>query len=199
MTETPLRSSFIVNTALGDGVVRRRRDISGRAYSEREQRFHENLRRALAEGFDEVIVVGSIPPGMPEGVRGVETPPIFRSRTDALWFRELGARYSTGDLLIFSHDDHEIPEGFLQLLKEELPFDILVPKRLSLSGAELNNGQRDDYMGGHVLAMRRGVWAEVPWNVVETEWWDVTLTRLWREKGFEIRWSEGVSVTDFLE
>lgn len=185
-----MRISLIYNTACMDKVVRERNNHYRQAsYAEREELLSKALRGVT--GFDEVIVAGTFKEG--DGYRYVPVTPYVRDRRDALWQREWGARYSTGDILVFSHDDHELGEGFAETLREMLdePWDLLVPQRRhSKTQEKLENGEAAGYMGGHALVMRRWLWAEVPWVSVDTEWWDVTMTRLWEEAGGRIVWTD---------
>ena len=71
--------------------------------------------------------------------------------------------------------------------------DILVPRRVHLkTKASLNNGRDDDYMGGHLYAMRRWIWASLPLTSAPDEYWDVFLTPKWRELGARIAWTDDI-------
>ena len=108
----------------------------------------------------------------------------------------MGARHATGDVLVFCHDDHVPDSHSVEILRNHYGYnmhqnDLLIPKRLhAITGEELNNGQADDYMGGHCLAMHRSLWAEVPWTSTDLIFWDVTMTRLWREAGANLIWHD---------
>ncbi|MGO9836801.1 MAG: hypothetical protein ACLP1X_21620 [Polyangiaceae bacterium] len=155
----------------------------------------EILPRSL--GFDEVIVVGIYPASIADrfpGVRFVAVPSQRRNRWDALFQREVGARFATGDVLVFCHDDHAPGEGFARYL-HELPsdVDILVPKRIHLkTGLVLNNGEADGYMGGHCYAMRRWIWASVSLTLAPDEYWDTFLTPMWKNVGARIAWTDDI-------
>ena len=43
-------------------------------------------------------------------------------------------------------------------------------------------------MGGHCLVMKRWLWAEVPWTLLDTEYWDVPMTREWKKVGGKLLW-----------
>ena len=186
--------SLIINTACKDPAVAGASNMyrSG-SYGARYGILKDRVLPAVTTaGFDEVIVCGVFEPG--EGYRYVPMQPRWRDRRDALHQRDLGASYATGDLLVFCHDDHTPAPGFVEVLQQialDPDWDLLVPKRLhALTSAELENGRALDYMGGHCLVMKRWLWAEVPWTSVNTEWWDVSLTRLWREAGAKIIWND---------
>lgn len=183
--------SVIVNTACLDPSPGSNPHRSA-AYAERQRLLEEEVLPSILGRFDEIIVAGIYKPG--GGYQYVEVPPYERSRVDALIQREQGARHATGDILIFCHDDHALGKGFRdQLLSEPEPWDLVIPKRRhAKTGATLNNGRDENYMGGHALAMKRWLWAEVPWTSVSTEFWDTTMTRLWREAGATLRWSENL-------
>lgn len=194
--------SLIINTAAKDPAVLGGNPFRKTAYTERYNLLKNTVLPAvLTEGFDEVIVCGVFEEG--DGYKYVPMKPMRRDRRDALHQRDLGAAYATGDLLVFCHDDHVPgPGGFVKTLKDldlanDPPWDLLVPQRLhGVTGAELNNGRADNYMGGHCLVMRRWLWAEVPWTSVDTEWWDCSLTRVWRETGAEIVWTDALTHLD---
>jgi hypothetical protein len=146
-------------------------------------------------GFDEVVVAGEFPSQLKERfphVRFVAVPSQRRDRWDALFQREAGARFVTGDILVFCHDDHAPGEGLAEYLRKMAPtVDILVPKRVHLrTRAVLNNGRADGYMGGHCYAMRRWIWASVSLTVAPDEYWDIYLTSIWKDLGAKIQWTE---------
>ncbi len=193
------RISLIFNTASKDPAVQGGNPFRATPYSVRYALFKDKiLLPSLEMGFDEVIVCGVFEAG--EGYTYVPMKPMRRDRRDALHQRDLGGAYATGDLLVFCHDDHLPGPGFVEELKQlnvDTSWDLLVPKRLhGITGAELNNGRADNYMGGHCLVMCRQLWAEVPWTSVDTEWWDTSLTRLWREAGARIVWTDALTHLD---
>lgn len=197
------KTSLIFNTACMDPLVRSSKNFWRTAsYGDRVEVLKETIK--CAEGFDEIIVAGTFEPG--EGYQYVEVQPRFRDRRDALYQREFGARYSTGDVLVFCHDDHRPGEDFCDKLlqvylcinrteqekeswKEYTDWDLLIPERRHLVTDEiLNNGKEKGYMGGHCLVMKRWLWAEVPWIMLDTEYWDISMTRLWKEAGAKLLW-----------
>jgi len=193
--------SLIINTASMDPIVAAQSNMFRRSrYGDRV----ENVRRLAKVAGDagvEVIVAGNFEEG--DGYTYVELEPGYRDRRDALWQREMGARYSTGDVLIFCHDDHSLDAEFVNVLRRrylqqsQQEWDLIVPKRIHNDMVtELNNGKDEDYMGGHALVMKRWLWARVPWMSVNTEWWDTTMTRLWREAGGRIVWVDDLVHVD---
>lgn len=188
-----MRLSLIINTCAGDPLAGEPK-YGKRSYRQRGELLRDEiLPAARLQDWDEILVVGQFEPG--EGYKYVMQDPIFRDRRDALWQRELGARSSTGDIMCFNHDDHAW-QGDINLLRVPAKWDILVPRRIDKAGGALNNGRLQGYMGGHCLAMRRSLWARVPWTTVDTEWWDITLTRIWREEGGHIEWTDDLTHVD---
>jgi hypothetical protein len=190
------RISLVVNTAAGDP-----RSAGGHnpfrsaRYAERRRLLREEVLPAAFEaGLDEVLVAGVWEDG--EGYRYVPVAPRRRDRADGLQQREVGARHATGDILVFSHDDHALGADFgptLRGLAADPTWSLLVPRRVhAITGADLENGRKEGYMGGHVLVMRRWLWAAVPWTSVDTEFWDVPLTHRWRGAGGEIRFEDSL-------
>ena len=189
MTE---RISVIVNTCANDPLAGSRSNPYRRSpYSHRADLLRTKILPAIiSQEPDELLVVGQWEEG--EGWRYIHLPPTTRDRSEALRQREMGLRLSTSPILIFSHDDHMLGEGFIQTVRERYAgddrWDLLVPRRIHhLTGEELENGRKDGYMGGHVLVMRRRLCAQVPWDVCVSEYWDVPMTSLWKEHG-EIWW-----------
>lgn len=186
-----MRVSLIINTAVT--TAKGGNPFRSSSYADREA----GLERIIDEGVPEAvekIVAGSYKPN--DGFTYLEVPPLYGDRRDALVQREMGARLSTGDILVFTHDDHlpnfhasDIPDG---------EWDILVPKRVhGIDGRDLPNGQEQDYMGGHTLIMRREAWVRVPWlAVVPERCWDLPMTRLWREAGLKIEWTDDIISVD---
>jgi len=209
------KTSLIINTACMDPLVRPNvNPYRSETYATRKDLILETVSKLKGQ-YDEIIIAGTFEPG--DGYTYIEVYPHYRDRRDALYQREYGARHSSGDVLVFCHDDHTPAEDFaLQLrrhylegyacnLTDDAPnpdckcgkwhrppeWDLIIPKRIhGLTGEELNNGKADDYMGGHCLVMRRSLWAEVSWLSVDTEFWDVSMTRLWREAGGILLWSD---------
>lgn len=193
-----MRISCVINTAASDPWVHGRNPHRVAGYSSRYDLLTKRvLPAAVEQDFDEVIVVGTFEEG--EGYRYLELPPRHRDRRDALAQREHGARHATGDLLVFSHDDHALAPDFVYTLRTKHAggeWDLLVPRRVhGITGATLNNGFEDaplkqSYMGGHALVMRRWLWAAVPWTSCDTEYWDTSMTRLWQEAGGRLAFAQ---------
>jgi hypothetical protein len=186
--------SLIINTACADSVVGKKASPAHNALYEARQEILRKETIPRAKDFDEVIVAGVFPDEFRKEfprVRFVPVPPQKRDRWDALLQRDVGARFATGDVLVFCHDDHAPGETLPDLCRNLYPeVDILVPKRIHLAtGEEINNGREQGYMGGHCYAMRRWIWAEVPLTSAPDEYWDIYLTPVWQKAGARIVWT----------
>lgn len=187
-----MRTSLIINTACGDPMAQ---EVPTRAALYKDR--YEYLKRIVNEFgpvCDEVIVAGKIPDGKLDGVhKYIELVGGYGDRRDALLQREMGARASTGDALIFTHDDH-LPQWSRPDIEAECnnEWDILVPARVHGVTAELlNNGREAGYMGGHTLVMRRDLWISIPWtSVVPARCWDLPMTNVWQKAGATIAFSD---------
>lgn len=163
-------------------------------YAHRRTLLHDGVLSWAHEEFDEVIVAGTFEKG--DNYQYVEVQPRFRDRRDALYQREFGARYTTGNILVFCHDDHAPAEDFGQTLEEQYSgalqeWDLLIPQRKHpLTDEILNNGKDAGYMGGHCLVMKRWLWAEVPWTILDTEYWDIPMTREWKKAGAILNYAD---------
>jgi len=193
-----VRTSLIINTSCGDpdaGHVPTRAAL----YADR----YEYVKRIVSEFgpvCDELIIAGKLPEGELDGVdRYIEIVSGYGDRRDALLQREMGARVSTGDALIFTHDDH-LPRWTRQDCEGQwdLPWDILVPERRhAITDELLNNGRDQGYMGGHTLVMRRALWVAIPWtSVVPARCWDLPMTNVWRKNGATIAFSDILKSVD---
>lgn len=187
-----MKISLILNTACMDPVAAAKHNTYREAdYMSRIDMLAETIE--LAQDFDEIIVAGNYKVGT--GYKYVEVLPHQHNRSDGLVQREVGARHSIGDILVFCHDDHRPSNIFAETCIDHYlngnESDLLIPKRIhGVTDEELNNGKADDYMGGHCLVMHRSLWAEVPWTMTAMTFWDVSMTRLWREAGANLIWHD---------
>jgi len=206
-----MRVSYIINTcALDPHTNTFRNPYRTAGYVERAALLRNRiLPAAMEQYFDEIIVAGVFEHGT--GYQYVPVAPRYRDRRDALVQREMGARHATGDVLVFGHDDHALVANFHRQLEDynkrrqtsharHLAWDLLIPKRIhGITGATLNNGQYskpEPMMGGHVLVMKRWLWAECPWTSVDTEWWDTSMTRLWKAAGGKLVYADDLQHID---
>ena len=152
--------------------------------------------------FDEIIVVGEFVEG--PGYKYVHSPSTHFSCIDALEQRQRGFEASTGDILIFTHDDHFLDYTFGARLKAMLPFpegvEIVLPQRRRRTFEDyqiLNNGRDNGYLGGHVVLGTRRAFEIVPWGDVEkVHEWDRAMTHLVATRGVEARWTEDLWAWD---
>ena len=190
-----MKISLILNTACMDPIVASRSNTyRGKNYCSRADMLKETISIVQDDGWDEIIVAGNYKPG--DGYNYIEVLPATRTRADGLIQREVGARHSIGDILVFCHDDHRPHHSMPRILRKHYGWgknknDLLIPRRYhGITGELLNNGQRDNYMGGHCLVMHRSLWAQVPWTMTDMIFWDCVMTRLWREAGANLIWHD---------
>ena len=195
MAGTMPRVSIVINTACADPFSQDRGSPAhGLPYKRRiEILKDETIPRS--KDFDDIIVAGSYPESLPRLFPHVRFVPVMgekHDRWDALLQRETGARYASGGVIVFCHDDHAPGENLADICRALPPkVDILVPKRIHMkTGQEINNGREEGYMGGHCYAMRRWILAEVPLTTAPDEFWDIWLTPVWRKKGANIVWTD---------
>ena len=159
--------------------------------------------------FSEVIVVGEWEPGW--GYIYIEVPSERFSCVDALTQRQAGFERSTGDWVVFQHDDHLL-ENVKDMLHGKISLftgaDVIVPARYTrlrdvngeklLSGEPSDKGKnREGYISGHCAIYRREVLEVCPWSdVKEIFEWDVEHTAQIREAGFKIEWSNALRCYD---
>ena len=182
------------------------------------------LPAALADPtFSEVIVVGEWEPG--DGYIYIESPSEHFSCVDALAQRQAGFERSTGDWVVFQHDDHLLKNPIVDYDEEtalhkiyriKQKFDVLIPARYTrlrdVNGERLFNGApitgpgdassavnpfSKGYISGHCAIYRREVLEKCPWGGVEkVHTWDIEHTKQIRDAGFTIEWSDALRVYD---
>jgi len=192
-----MKISLILNTSCMDPHANKSHNPWRKAiYADRINTLAVTINKAADDAWHEVIVAGNYEEGT--SYKYVPVQPVCRNRADALVQREQGARYATGDVLVFCHDDHRPAAGFAKLLSDKyanVEWDLLIPQRIhAVTNEVLANGKDDSpngsYMGGHCLVMKRWLWAEVPWNSTQTEYWDHSMTRLWRNAGAQLVYAD---------
>ena len=191
-----MKTSLIINTAAGDPRIAGESNPWRRhTYGDRVSMVHKIVKECA--DFDEIIVAGVFEPSAEGLYTSVNIPQQYGDRRDALLQREIGARHATGDILVFTHDDHLPVFGKKRKWKTE-DWDILVPKRVhGVTGEELTNGKAEGYMGGHTLCMKREAWAAVPWvTAIPPRSWDIPMTRIWLEAGLKIVWTDELTSVD---
>lgn len=209
---TEQRVTYVLNTASKDPWVHGKNPHRQADYRSRYDLVKQYILPAILEQeFDEVIVAGCFEEG--EGYCYIPVAPRCRDRRDALWQREIGARHATGDILVFGHDDHAPGKMFHGNLRMHMlgrnaarpdapEWDLIVPRRIhGVTQAVLNNGFEDgpgktSYTGGHIMVLKRWLWATVPWTSVNSEFWDCTQSRLWEEAGGKIHFATDLTHID---
>jgi hypothetical protein len=148
--------------------------------------------------IDELIVAGEWEEG--EGYTYVPCPSTYFNCRDALAQRQAGFEASTGDVVIFQHDDHLLESRYQ--LRQELNdgADVVVPGRWTRlrdpDGEPLNNGY-PDYISGHCALYQRAVIERCPWKDVPPEYtWDQAHTQQIRAAEFTIVWARHLTCWD---
>lgn len=150
---------------------------------------------------DEVIVVGEFEDG--DGYTYVPAPSVAFDCTDALHQRQAGFEASSGDIVMFLHDDHMPQADFFTVLRQFYGmkgWDVIVPSRYCLKEFRtvfLNNGAIDGYVMGHASVMTRSAVEAVPWSSVAKVFaWDVDHSNKLRAAGMAIEFSGVLMVED---
>ncbi len=165
------------------------------------------LPAALADPtFSQVIVVGEWEPG--NDYIYIEVPSERFSCVDALAQRQAGFERSTGDWIVFQHDDHMLENNIVSTINNSNGADVLVPARYTrlrdVNGERLFNGEPEQppnppegYASGHCCIYRREVIERCPWSAVPAvHQWDREHTKQIREAGFVIQYSDALRCWD---
>jgi hypothetical protein len=183
-----VKISLIITTACGDERAWQQHGGGG-LYSatmyERQAMLRDKiLPAAIQQEIDEIWVVGR---------------PMRIDRIEAFRQREVGARFSTGEILVCTADDHMLSDTFAADLRGVLTedWDILTPKRLhGVTGETLNNGQEEGYSPWHCQVYRRWVWAMLPFTAYDTLWVDTVLPRMYEEIDAKLVWDDRLVCVD---
>jgi hypothetical protein len=208
-----LSVSLIITTACGDPLVAEQRGGhgQGQVHARRIEFLNERILPAALElgELDEVIVAGRPSNELRDlpDVTYLWVPPARRDRSEALHIREIATRYSTGDILIYTADDHALSEDFVGNMPT-WDWDILTPVRINgADGNEMNSGDPASkwhnfggYSPAHCQVLKRHVWAgmnEKGWmNIEGLEAWDIPISTFWRNLGFELKWTDEIHAVD---
>jgi len=149
------------------------------------------LPSVIAEGFDEVVVVGEYESGL--GYRYFHVPDMTKTTIDALVKRDVGTLATTADIICYLSDDHAFepfdPEwrAMLDEVYQMEPRGIGVPVRVARNGTEdviLNMGldasdSNAPYCAGHAGFFPRSLIQYMPWtSMPHHRNWDLINTRL---------------------
>lgn len=188
-----MKISVVVNTACLGAKAQSVISSGGIKHGERLALLRDVLLPRLINDplVDEVIVAGEYEAG--EGYTYVPAPSVAFDCTDALHQRQAGFEASTGDVIVFLHDDHLPTEGFFEDLTgvaSRTRWDVIQPARVCRRDdglVELNNGFAEGYVMGHAVVMRRSAVIAAPWDsVAKVFTWDVSHTELLRASGQRI-------------
>ena len=214
----------MINTCAGGAKAANTLSSGGQPHAQRAFALRNFiLPAALADPtFDEVIVAGEWEPG--NGYVYIEVPSKHFSCVDALAQRQAGFERSTGDWVMFQHDDHILEDRSAWSWKmrvdniTEAKADVLIPARYTrlrdVNGERLQNGECTKheklgcfrcfdeteckaYISGHCAIYRREVLEKCPWgDVPERFVWDTEHTEQIRDAGFKIEWSDALRCYD---
>jgi hypothetical protein len=184
--------SLIINTCAGGAVDTK--STSGQSHLMRAYALQNIIiPRYLDDPFiHEVIVVGEWKTSASGRYTYIHSPSVYHSAVDALHQRQEAAEEASGDILIFTHDDHMLACGEDIALAEGQ--DVLCPRRVTYlrnaDGERVNNGEDGSYVTGHFAVYRREVIDVCPWGAVPKVFtWDMEHTAMIREAGFAIDWN----------
>ena len=203
-----VRISRIISTACGDPDAYAQHGgggiYSATMYDRQRMLRDEILPADIAEGYDEIWVVGRYPDDLQtefsDAVNFVFLPPMRLNRIEAFRQRECGARFSTGDIMVVGADDHKVGTGFVQTLREiadEDTWDVIQPKRVhGITGELLPDGQEEGYSPWHCQVYRRWVWCMCPFTGIDTLWCDIIWPTHYREIGAKLTWDDRLTIVD---
>jgi hypothetical protein len=203
-----VRASYLLTTACGDHRVANTQYGGGGIYSktigDRLALLRERiLPAAVGQDLHEIIVCGRFPQSLvdefDDTVTFITLPPQRLDRIEAFRQRECAGRFSTGDVLIASADDHMLTDGFVDTLRDIMSeeWDILTPKRVhGITNETLNNGENEGYSPWHVQCIKRHAWAMCPFVRVDTLWSDIVLPEHYKEMNLKMTWDDRLVVVD---
>lgn len=169
------------------------------------------LPSVLAQGFDEVVVVGDYHSG--EGWRHLPFRPLTGSTIDALFKRDVGTLATSAEWIVYLCDDHRLHPDFSKdlalFLAEHSPGtgDIVVPGRFCERNGErigLNMGWPGylgrAYCGGHGGIFPRAAIQELPWSVAPWDpHWDFHHSRILMDRGYHFHFQTGTIMIEDIE
>lgn len=160
----------------------------------------------------ELIVVGEWEPPQHDEYSYVHVPSTYLTCVDALAQRQAGFEASTGEVLVFQHDDHILDSASILQFNCGWPphfssAEVLVPSRWTRLrfplGERLNNGEpqliidkhagqigeSEEYVSGHCAVYQRDAIVAASWrDVPKRHTWDQEHTRQLVAAGVRIRW-----------
>jgi hypothetical protein len=178
-----MRLSCIINTScLGPRAQSVTGSTTPTPHAFREHVLRNFILPHYAMFADEVIVVGEFREGAKW--RYIPKPSIFFSAVDALHQRQAGFEASTGDVLLFAHDDHLVYLKDIELSGGHVAVPRRVWRRPDGRVVTVNNGFSAGYVSGHAAFYMREVLEVAPWGGVPlVHTWDIEHTRQLRAQG----------------
>lgn len=169
------------------------------------------LPSVVAQGFDEVVVVGDFHSG--EGWRHLPFRPLTGSTIDAQFKRDVGTLATSAEWLLYLCDDHRLHPDFSRDLATFVtehpvgPTDVIVPARFCERNGEqigLNMGWPGylgrAYCGGHAGIFPRAAIQQVPWSVAPWDPnWDYFHSRILMERGYQFHYQSGSCLIEDVE
>ena len=156
------------------------------------------LPEAMANpAISEIIVAGEFEPG--DGYIYVPARSVYFNCRDALHQRQRGFEVSTGDVILFQHDDHLV-QGVFPPMEAFNSVQVIVPQRRTRmrvpTGERLNTGE-GEYISGHAAFYTREAVAKCPWGQVPKVYqWDRAHTLQLRKAGYLAAIAEQVVAWD---
>lgn len=165
----------------------------------------------VAQGFDEVVVVGDYRSGA--GWRHLPFRPLTGSTIDAQFKRDIGTMATSAEWLLYLCDDHRLAPDFSKDLAAFMtehpmgPRDVIVPARFCLRNGErigLNMGWPGymgmSYCGGHGGIFHRAAIQEIPWSVAPwSPQWDFYHSRILLERGYRFHYQSASMYIEDIE
>lgn len=165
----------------------------------------------VAQGFDEVVVVGDFHSG--DGWRHLPFPPLTGSTIDGQFKRDVGTLATSAEWILYLCDDHCLHPDFSRDLAAFVTehtvgqHDVIVPARFCVRNGEqigLNMGWPGylgrAYCGGHAGIFPRQAIQEVPWSIAP--WhpnWDFFHSRILLERGYSFHYQTGNVLIEDVE
>jgi hypothetical protein len=169
------------------------------------------LPSVLAQGFDEVVVIGDYHSG--DGWRHLPFAPLLGNTIDAQFKRDVGAVATSSEWLFYLCDDHRVHPDFSKdlaaFMQEHHPTqqDVIVPARFCERNGEkigLNMGWPGylghAYCGGHGGIFPRKAIREIPWSVAPWDpQWDFYHSRFLQERNYNFHYMSGTCMIEDIE
>lgn len=144
----------------------------------------------LEQEPDEVVVVADFPWHGRSGWTHLQVAPITHSTLDGLIKRDAGWVATKSETALFLCDDHRLAPDFVKTYREKydsLPWPYLAPQRFCMRDGQrfwLNVGEKEGYVGGHGVLVRREAGRLIPWtSTTHHPNWDLIWSKQMAAKG----------------